>query len=59
LNERKEAFIMISRSSSKLLASELSTVLTGRQVYFEIFPLSLKEFLEFRGLKIKEKKTFY
>ena len=56
LNERKEAYITISGSSSKLLSSELSTVLTGRQIYFEIFPLSFKEFLIFRGLEIQDKK---
>ena len=56
LNERKEAFIVISGSSSKLLSSELSTVLTGRQLYFDIFHLFFEEFLLFKGRKIKNKK---
>jgi len=52
LNERKEAFIAISGSSSRLLSQELATVLTGRQIYFEIFPLSFREFLSFEGMEI-------
>jgi len=56
MNEKKEVFIVISGSSSKLLSEEFSTVLTGRQLYFEIMPLSFSEFLNFRNLKIKEQK---
>jgi len=52
LNERKDAFMTISGSSSKLLSEELATVLTGRQVYFEVFPLSFKEFLSFEKMEI-------
>lgn len=52
INEKKAANIVISGSSSRLLSKELSTVLTGRQLYFEIFPLSFLEFLHFKGLKI-------
>jgi hypothetical protein len=56
LNERKEAFITISGSSSKLLSEELATVLAGRQIYFEIFPLSLRGFLNFKNIEIKDIK---
>ena len=56
LNERKEAFVMISGSSSKLLSEELASILTGRQIYIEVFPLSFKEFLSFEGLEIREMK---
>jgi len=56
LNERKEAFLTISGSSSKLLSEELASILTGRQIYIEVFPLSFKEFLSFEGLEIKEMK---
>lgn len=57
LNERKSAFITVSGSSSKLLSEELATVLTGRQIYFEVFPLNFKEFLLFEKLEIKDKKA--
>jgi len=53
LNERKDAFMTISGSSSKLLSEELATVLTGRRVYFEVFPLSFKEFLSFEKMEIE------
>jgi len=56
LNERGEAFIVISGSSSKLLSRELASVLTGRQIYLEVLPLSFREFLSFRGLEIREAK---
>lgn len=56
INEKKEAHIVISGSSSNLLSEELATVLTGRQLYFEIFPLDLYEFLNFRSIKIETKR---
>jgi len=56
LNEKKEAHLVVSGSSSKLLSEELATILTGRQLYFEVFPLSFKEFLYFKDIKISDKK---
>jgi len=59
LNERKEAHIVITGSSSKLLSKEFATLLTGRQLNFEIFPLSFKEFLKFKGINIESEKNIY
>jgi hypothetical protein len=59
LNETKEAYIIVTGSSSKLMSSELATVLTGRQLTFDIFPLSFKEFLLFNGVEIKTQKDIY
>jgi len=56
LNERKEAFVIVSGSSSKLLSEELATILAGRQLQFEIFPLSFNEFLNFNEIKIENKR---
>lgn len=56
LTEKKEANIIISDSSSKLLSEELASALTGRQLYFELMPLSFEEFLSFRNLEIADKK---
>lgn len=56
INEKREAHLVISGSSSKLLSEELASVLTGRQLYFEIFPLLIDEFLNFRNIEIKTKK---
>ena len=52
-HERKEANIIVSGSSSKLLSAELATLLTGRHLIFNIYPLSFKEFLFFKNLQIK------
>ncbi len=59
LNETNEAYVTITGSSAKLLSSELSTILTGRQLTFEIFPLSFGEFLQFKNLDIKKQKDVH
>jgi len=43
---------VISGSCSYLLKRDYSTLLTGRNLTFEIFPLSFKEFLAFKSLNI-------
>jgi len=55
LHAKKEAFVIVSGSSSKLLSSEFGTVLTGRHLIIEVFPLSFKEFLSFNDILIKDK----
>jgi len=54
IHELSKAKIIISGSSSKLLAGELATVLTGRHLDVTIFPLSFKEFLLFKNIEIKD-----
>ncbi len=56
LNEKKETNVVITGSSSQLMSRELSTLLTGRTLELEIFPLSLREFLKFRGIQIENEK---
>lgn len=51
--------IFITGSNSKLLSNELSTVLSGRYVLFNIYPLSYKEFIELTGKPAKEEETFW
>lgn len=43
---------VVSGSCSYLLKKEYATLLTGRNLTFEVYPLSFKEFLSFKELKI-------
>ncbi len=54
LNDKKEALIIASGSSSKLISAEFSTLLTGRHLSLEVFPLDFREFLLFKGLEFKD-----
>lgn len=56
LNEKKEAYITVTGSSSKLLSEQLATVLSGRQIYFHILPLDFKEFLNFHNPDVSSPK---
>ncbi len=42
--------VFISGSNSNLLSGELSTLLSGRYINFEIFPFSFNEFIELKKL---------
>ena len=47
---------VISGSSSYLLRKEYSTLLTGRNLTFEVFPLSFNEYLLFENISISKGK---
>jgi len=47
---------VISGSCSYLLKREYSALLTGRNLTFEVFPLSFEEFLSFKGLELNRNK---
>jgi len=55
---RKTKKIIITGSNAKLLASELSTHLTGRYIDFILYPFSFKEFLIFKGLTLERKGLY-
>ena len=55
----KNISIFITGSNSKLLSNELSTVLSGRYVLFNIHPLSYKEFTELTKKDAKSEETFW
>ena len=50
LLEAKNLRVIVTGSSSKLLDQELATVLTGRHIDIEVFPLMLREILEFESI---------
>ncbi|GAB6136766.1 ATP-binding protein [Thermococcus prieurii] len=51
-----EARVVVTGSTSSLLRSELSTLLTGRVLPVEVYPLSFGEFLMFRGFSTDIKR---
>lgn len=50
MESRPETRILVTGSSSHLLSRELATLLTGRHLDLEVFPLDLAEYLTFRGV---------
>lgn len=50
--------IFLSGSSSKLFSRELSSLLTGRHLSYELLPLNFREYLVFQDFEISDKKTF-
>ena len=51
IHEKKEAFLFVSGSVSKLMSKELGTLLTGRWVELRTYPLDFREFLLFKKVK--------
>ncbi len=55
MKELNKANVIITGSNAKLLGTDLATLLTGRHLDLEVFPLSFREFMQFRNLEIKDK----
>lgn len=49
--------IYITGSNAHLLSGELSTYLSGRYVEIKVLPLSFREFLEFHGYELCERRS--
>ena len=49
--------IYVTGSNAHLLSSELSTYLSGRYVEIKVLPLSFREFLDFHGYTVTERKS--
>ena len=55
MHELSKAKIIISGSNASLLSRELGTLLTGRHIDMEVFPLSFGEFLSFNNIAFTNK----
>ena len=53
--ELKKSYLTITGSNSSMLSSEIATVLSGRYISIDVYPLSFKEFVDFNDLKIGTK----
>lgn len=51
-SETEDVKFFVTGSSSRMLSREIGAKLTGRNVSFEVFPLSFQEFLRFNNLDI-------
>ena len=56
LLEGGHADIYVTGSNSKLMSSEISTYLTGRYVLIPVYPLSFREYVDFKGDRPLSKK---
>ncbi len=50
--ETEDVKIFITGSSARMLSREIGTRLTGRQLSFEVHPLSFREFLHFNDIRV-------
>src|SRR5574341_428186 len=54
MNELQKSKLIVSGSTSQLISKELATTLTVRHLDLKVFPLSFKEFLDFKKIEIKD-----
>ncbi len=54
LLERRNVRVFLTGSSSRLLSRDIATSLRGRSLSYHLFPLSFREFLEFKGENFEE-----
>jgi predicted AAA+ superfamily ATPase len=53
-NETENIRIIVTGSSSELMSRELGTLLTGRHLTFEVYPLDFREQLQFKGIELPQ-----
>jgi len=53
LHDTERCRIFITGSSAKFLSKEIATSMRGRTISFEVFPLSFKEYLQFRDIPVQ------
>ncbi|MCD6433353.1 MAG: AAA family ATPase, partial [Sulfurimonas sp.] len=53
--ELKKSYLTITGSNSSMLSSEIASVLSGRYISIDVYPLSFNEFLKFNNISISSK----
>jgi len=51
--DTEDVKIFVTGSSAQMLSREIGTKLTGRQISFEVYPLSFSEFLRFKTFEVQ------
>ena len=51
--------LIVTGSSSELLSREIATSLAGRNLTYVVYPLSFREYIVAKGLKINELQTIF
>ena len=54
LDDKTKAKIFITGSSASLLSQEIASSLRGRSISFPLYPLDFREYLGFKGIKLKK-----
>lgn len=54
LHDTEDISVFVTGSSSDLLTRDLSTAMRGRSITLDVFPLSFREFLGFRGITARD-----
>ncbi len=57
VNDNITQNIFLTGSSAKLLSKEIATSLRGRTISYDLFPLSFREYLKFKGIKSERYTT--
>ncbi|MGA1847878.1 MAG: ATP-binding protein [Thermoplasmatota archaeon] len=55
--ESKEYSLMVTGSSAKLLSREIATSLRGRALKYLLLPLSFREYLDFKDIEVRERRS--
>jgi len=57
-SDTEDIKIFVTGSSAQMLSREIGTKLTGRQISFEVYPLSFIEFLRFKGIEVQSELEY-
>lgn len=58
LDQEKKIKLIITGSSSKLSSAEIATEMRGRSIPYNVFPLTFKEFLNFKDVEMPKNLEF-